>query len=88
MYNDVDAINPEIQAAVVFAKRLGVDAESDFQRYLCHRKPPGRIDENPSNAVSLNLESFRRKEFKAVFEIQMATYKEVNKNSKERKDPF
>ena len=65
--NDVDTMNAEIQAAVVFAERLGVDAQSDFQRHHCHRKPRGRIDENPSNAVSLKLESFYRKEFKTVF---------------------
>jgi hypothetical protein len=51
-------MNAEIQAAVVFAERLGVDVQSDFQRHHRHRKPPGRIDENPSTAVSLNLESF------------------------------
>jgi hypothetical protein len=28
--NDVDAMNAEIQAVVVFAERLGVDVQSDF----------------------------------------------------------
>ncbi len=52
--NDIDTMNAEIQAAVIFAEHLGVDAETDFQHHHHHRKPPARIDENPSNAVSLN----------------------------------
>jgi hypothetical protein len=44
-------MNAEIQAAVVFAERLGVDVQSDFQRHHRHRKPPGRIDENPSTVL-------------------------------------
>lgn len=59
MNNDVEAIIAEIQAAVLFVKRLGVDTQSDFQRH--HPKRYGGIDENPSNAVSYNLESFYRK---------------------------
>jgi hypothetical protein len=86
--NDVDAMNAEIQAAVIFAERLGVDAQTDFQRHHRRRKPPARIDENPSNAVSLNLEFFYRKEFKAVLDTQISTYKEVNNNSKETTRPL
>ncbi|CAB3991910.1 zinc finger MYM-type 1-like [Paramuricea clavata] len=78
----------EIQAAVIFAEHLGVDAQTVFQRHHRHRKPPARIDENPSNAVSLNLESFYRKEFKAVLNTQISTYKEVNNNSKETTRPL
>ena len=68
-------MNAEIQAAVVFAERLGVDVQSDFQRHHRHRKPPGRIN----SAVSLNLESFF---FKAALDTQISTYKELNNNSK------
>jgi hypothetical protein len=72
-------MNAEIQAAVVFAEHLGVDVQSDFQCHHRHRKPHGRIDENPSTAVSLNLESFF---FKAALDTQISTYKELNNNSK------
>ena len=39
-------MNAEIQAAVVFAERLGVDVQSDFQRHHRHRKPPCRINDD------------------------------------------
>ncbi len=86
--NDIDAVNAEIQAAVIFAEHLSVDAQTDFQCRHRHRKPPARIDENPSNAVSLNLESFYWKEFKAVLDTQISTYKEVNNYSKETTRPL
>jgi hypothetical protein len=85
--NDVDAMNAEIQAAVIFAERLGVDAQADFQCHHRHRKPPARIDENPSNAVSLNLEFFYRKEFKAVLDTQISTYKEAQQFQRNNKTP-
>ena len=81
--NDVDAMNSEIQAAVAFAEHLGVNVDSDFQRYHRYQKPSGRIDENSSNATSFSLQSFYRKEFKAVLDTQIGTYTEVHNNSKE-----
>lgn len=77
-------MNAEIQAAVLFGERLDVDVQSDFQRHHRHRKPPGRIHKNSPNAVLLNLESFFRKEFKAVLDTQFSTYAEVNNNSEEK----
>ncbi|XP_028418765.1 zinc finger MYM-type protein 1-like [Dendronephthya gigantea] len=86
--NDSDAMNAEIQAATVFAERLGVDVESDFRRHHRLRKPPRRIDDNPSNTVALSLESFYRKEFKAVLDTQITRYKEVYNSSKETTGPL
>ena len=78
--NDADAMNAEIQAAAAFAKKLGTDASSDFQRHHRQRKPSSRIDENPSTTVTLNLESYYRKEFKAVLDTQISTFNDVLEN--------
>ena len=88
MNNDVDTMNAEIQAAVAFAEHLGVNVDSDCQSYHRYRKRSGRIDENPSNATSFTLQSFYRKEFKAVLDTQIGTYTEVHNNSKETTRPL
>ena len=66
--------------AAAFAKKLGTDASSDFQRHHRQRKPSSRIDKNPSTPVTLNLESYYRKEFKAVLDTQISTFKDVLEN--------
>ena len=78
--NDIDAMNAEIQAAVSFAQKVGIDAANDFRRHHRQRRPPRRIDDNPNTTACLNMESFYRKEFKSVLDTQISTFTEVFEN--------
>ncbi|CAB3993563.1 zinc finger MYM-type 1-like [Paramuricea clavata] len=78
--DNIDGMNKEIQAAASFAEKLGVDVGTDFLRYHRQRKPSRRIDDNPSTTANLNVESFYRKEFKAVLDTQINTFTDVLEN--------
>jgi protein-tyrosine-phosphatase len=78
--NDIEGMNAEIQAASSFAEKVGTDVDSDFRRHHRQRKPPRRIDDNPNTTASLNVESFYRKEFKAVLDTQINTFTDVLEN--------
>ncbi|CAB3993102.1 zinc finger MYM-type 1-like, partial [Paramuricea clavata] len=52
----------------------------DFLRYHRQRKPSRRIDDNPNTTANLNVESFYRKEFKAVLDSQINTFTDVLEN--------
>ena len=70
-------MNAEIKAAELFAKKLGTDVESDFRQYHHPRKPPRRIDDNPNTTANLSVESYYRREFKAVLDTQISTFADV-----------
>ncbi|CAB3981323.1 zinc finger MYM-type 1-like [Paramuricea clavata] len=78
--DNIDGMNKEIQAAASFAEKHGVDVGSDFLRYHRQRKPSRRIDDNPNTTANLNVESFYRKEFKAVLDTQINTFTDVLEN--------
>ena len=78
--NDIEGMNAEIQAASSFAEKVGTDVDSNFRRHHRQRKPPRRIDDNPNTTASLNVESFYRKEFKAVLDTQINTFTDVLEN--------
>ena len=72
--NDIDGMNAEIKAVNYLLKKLGTDVESDFRRYHHARKPPRQIDDNPNATANLSVESYYRKEFKAVLDTQITTF--------------
>ena len=78
--NDIDGMNAEIKAAASFAEKLGIDVDSDFLRHHRQRRAPRRIDDNPDTAANLDVESFYRKEFKAVLDTQISTFTDVLEN--------
>ena len=86
--NDIDAMNVEIQAAAAFAEHLGIDAASDFKHHHRYRKPPSRIDENPNTTAAFSMDSFYRKEFKAVLDTQINTFADIHNNCKETTKPL
>ena len=78
--NDIDGMNAEIKAAASFAEKLGIDVDSDFRRHHRQRRAPRRIHDNPDTAANLDVESFYRKEFKAVLDTQISTFTDVLEN--------
>ena len=76
----MDGMNAEIKAAASFAEKLGIDVDSDFQRHHRQRRVPRRIDDKPDTAANLDVESFHRKEFKAVLHTQISTFTDVLEN--------
>ena len=73
-------MNAEIKAAASFAEKLGTDVDSDFRRHHRQRRAPKRIDDNPDTTANLDMESFYRKEFKAVLDTQISTFTDVLEN--------
>ena len=78
--NDIHGMNAEIKAAASFAEKLGINVDSDFRRHHRQRRAPRRIDDNPDTAANLDVESFYRKECKAVLDTQISTFTDVLEN--------
>lgn len=66
--SDTDQLNKHISSAKVFASKMNVDPEIDFQRHHRKRFKPKRIDENNSSQVDFSLDSFYRHEFNKVLD--------------------
>jgi hypothetical protein len=64
-------INIQIEAAVAFSAQHGVKAESKFAKYHRKRVALRRIDDTPENAVHFGLQTFYRKEFLQVLDVQI-----------------
>ena len=64
-------INLQVEAAVAFSAKHGVNAESEFAKHHTKRVAPRRIDDTPEKAVYFGLQTFYRKEFLQVFDAQM-----------------
>ena len=58
------AMDDEIQADIVFAKKLGGSPEDEFSRKHRVRQPLRRIDVNPNTQAELSIFQLYRKEFK------------------------
>ena len=78
--NDIDGMNAEIKAAASFDEKLGIDIDSDFRGHHRQRRAPRRTDDNPDTAANLDVESFYRKEFKAILDTQISTFTDVLEN--------
>ena len=57
---DEKAMDDEIQAGILFAKKLGGNPEVEFSRKHCIRRPPRRIDDNPYTQAELSIFQFIR----------------------------
>lgn len=65
---DESQINNIITSAEIFAKKLDVDSNADFNKFHRQRNLPKKIDCNSSTQVIFNLQTFYRKEFKEVLD--------------------
>ncbi|CAM1307952.1 Uncharacterised protein r2_g1783 [Pycnogonum litorale] len=55
MRNNSDALDKEIEAAVVFSEKFGIDVQAEFQKHHRPRRPPIRVDERAENTAMLNV---------------------------------
>ena len=69
--NDEDNLNKQIDAAIIFAGRLGIDAVEEYQRHHRPRRQPRRIDEQPETVARLDLNEYYRKEFIQILDYQI-----------------
>ena len=72
--DDEKAMDDEIQAGIVFAKKLGGNPEAEFNRKHRVRRPPRRINDNPSTQTELSIFQFYRREFKKVLDTQIVQF--------------
>ena len=88
MNSDESEMNNLIEAAKVFAKKLDIDAEADYSKFHRPRKPPRRIDENPSSSAAISMDSFYRKEIKCVLDVLTIELTENHKKCLSMIEPF
>ena len=68
---DEKAMDDEIQAGILFAKKLGGNPEAEFSRKHRVRRPLRRIHDNPNSQAKLSIfQSYRRGWFKKVLDTQ------------------
>eukprot|EP00794_Sanderia_malayensis_P019699 gene19699-21648_t len=68
--NNEDNRNLQIEAAIVFSAKHGINAQSEFAKHYRKRVVPRRIDDNANNAIHLDLKEHYRKEFLQVIDAQ------------------
>ena len=66
--SNTSAMNDLIEAAKLGSSHLDIDFENDFNRHHRRRLAPRRIDETADQEVQFTIDSFYRREFKAVLD--------------------
>ena len=69
--NDKENLNKQIDAAIIFSHRIGIDAIEEYQRHHRPRRQPRRIDEQPETEARLDLNEYYRKEFIQILDYQI-----------------
>ena len=69
--NDEDNLNKQIDAAIVFLVRIGIDTVEEYQQHHCPRRQPRRIDEQPETEARLGLNEYCRKKFIQILDYQI-----------------
>ena len=76
MRDDFNGLDKEIQAALVFGKKCGIDGKAQFHKHHRPRRIPARIDETPENAASIDFNEYYRKECILVLDMQISSLTE------------
>lgn len=66
--NSATEIDDLIESAKIFARKLNIDCENDFNKHHRRRVAPKRLDENQHIQVVHNLNSFYRQEFLLILD--------------------
>ena len=70
--NDEDNLNKQIDVAILFSQRTGIDAIEEYQRHHRPRRQPRRNqDEQPETEAHLDLNEYYRKEFIQILDYQI-----------------
>ena len=72
--DDEKAMADEIQAGIVFAKKLGGNPEAESSRKHRVRRPPRTIGDNSRTQAELSIFQFYRREFKKVLDTQVVQF--------------
>ena len=67
--NDDKMIDDQIEASVIFARNIEIDAEADFNRHHCPRKAPRCVDEQAETATVFSLRAYYRNQFREVLDV-------------------
>ena len=69
-------IDDQIEASVIFARNIQIDAEANFNRHHCPRKAPRRVDEQAEEATVFSLRAYNRNQFREVLDVLKSRIKE------------
>jgi hypothetical protein len=68
MRDDNKLMDDLIESAIIFAKKLNINPEVDFNRHHQRRLKSKKVDSNSSTQCIIDLKAFYRVEFKKVFD--------------------
>jgi len=73
------ALHNLIKSAIIFAKKLNINPEKDFDRHHRKRLKPKNIYSNASTLCTINIKAFYRMKFKKVFEtlVNLSSEKKI-----------
>ena len=66
---DDNMMGNQIESSIIFARRLGIDPEDDFNRHHRPRRAPRRVDEQAGTAAVLSLQQLYRKQLREVLDV-------------------
>ena len=74
--DDDKMTDDQIEASVIFARNIEINAEADFNRYHRPRKAPRRVDEQAETATLFSLRAYYRNQFREVLDVLTSRMKE------------
>jgi hypothetical protein len=81
-------VNDLVDASVLFASNLNVDAVSEYQRYHRSRRLPRRLDERQNTTAEMEMPEFYRKEFHLVLDMLLLQIQEKTEKIKSAFKPL
>ncbi len=76
MADTTKMMDDQIEASVIFASNIEIDAEADFNRHHRPRKAPRRVDEQAGTATVFLLQAYYRNQFRKVLDVLTSRMKE------------
>ena len=67
--DDDKMIDNQIEASIIFARNIEINAEADFNRHHRPRKAPRRVDEQAETATVFSLRAYCRNQFREVLDV-------------------
>ena len=74
--DDDKMIDDQIEASVIFARNIEIDAKADFNRHHRPKKAPRRVDEQAETATVFSLQAYYRNQFREVLDVLTSRMKE------------
>ena len=68
------AMEHQIEAAIIFAEKVGEHPIAEFQRRHRFRRQPTRFEENAETQVNMTIVRFYKKEFNEVLDVQIQQF--------------